>query len=83
MSWTPNLRPEEQIERHGTFEGYEVEGWRYSELAIWHIRTWLKTAKDSAKTYVVAAGEFYPSTIPRDERFAVLHMIAMWETSPD
>jgi hypothetical protein len=69
-----------KIERSGTFEDYEIVGWRYSELAVWHIKAWLKGSNGSATTYLVAAGEFYPSRIDRSERFAIMRMLSLWET---
>jgi|HubBroStandDraft_6_1064221.scaffolds.fasta_scaffold3971122_1 hypothetical protein len=71
----------QKFERSGNFEGYEVVGWRFPEIVIWHIKTWPKNATDPAKAYVVAGGEFYPNTISQDERIAVLHLLWIWDLS--
>ena len=68
-----------KIERSGEFAGYAVSGWRYDGLAIWHVKLWPKSNNQPARTYTVAAGEFYPENVTPTERFAVLRLLAMWE----
>jgi hypothetical protein len=70
-----------KIERSGTFDGFEIVGWRYSDLAIWHIKCWSKTGKDPAKAFMVAGGEFYPVTVSEEERFAILHVLSLRDTA--
>ena len=75
----PAEMPSWRIERSGNFGGYVVSGWRYTDLAIWHVKLWSKNESNPQQTYIVAAGELYPDTILPAERFAVLRLIAMWE----
>ena len=67
------------IERSGNLEGYAVSGWRYTDLAIWHLKVWSISHDEPEQTYVVSAGEFYPESIAPAERFAALRLIALWE----
>lgn len=68
-----------RIERSGEFGSYAVSAWRYTDLAIWHVNIWLRTDRRPERTYVVAAGEFYPATVTAEEQFGVLRLIAAWE----
>ncbi len=74
--------PAWRIDRSGEFGSYAVRGWRYTDLAIWHVNIWLKSEERPELTYVVAAGEFYPETVTTEEKFGVLHLIAGWEANP-
>jgi hypothetical protein len=69
-----------KIERSGNFGGFEVTGWRYSNLAIWHVKVWSINDGKPGQSYVVAAGEIYPESLTPSERFATLRLIAFWET---
>ena len=68
-----------RIERNGNFGGYAVSGWRYSDLAIWHLKVWPIGDDSPEQTYTVSVGEFYPGSIAPAERFAALRLIAFWE----
>ena len=67
--------------RSGQFEGYVVSGWRYSDLAIWHVKVWSMSDGEPGETYVVSAGEFFPESIAPAEKFAALRLIAYWEAA--
>jgi hypothetical protein len=69
-----------RIERMGEFGGYTVSGWRYSNLAIWHVEVCSLSDGNPAQAYVVSAGELFPASFEPAERFATLHLIDIWET---
>jgi hypothetical protein len=73
--------PTWRTERTGSFEGYSVSGWRYIDLAIWHVTVWSVSDDLPGKPYVILAGEFYPGSVSPAERFAALRLIALWETA--
>jgi hypothetical protein len=64
------------IERSGSFGGYAVSGWRYIDLAIWHVTVWSIRDDKPGNTYVVSSGEFYPNSVAPAEKFAALRLIA-------
>jgi hypothetical protein len=68
-----------RTERSGSFGGYAVSGWRYVDLAIWHLTVWSISDDKPGQTYVVLAGEFYPESVSPAEKFAALRLIAFWE----
>src|ERR1700685_4496203 len=68
-----------RMERSGSFGGYAVSGWRYSDLAIWHLKVWSIGDDKTEQTYIVSVGEFYPESIAPAEKFAALRLIAFWE----
>jgi hypothetical protein len=68
-----------RLERSGSFGGYAVSGWRYSDLAIWHLKVWSISDDKPEQTYIVSVGEFYPESIAPAEKFAALRLIAFWE----
>jgi hypothetical protein len=68
-----------RIERNGNFGGYAVSGWRYSDLAIWHLKVWSIGDDKPQQTYIVSVREFYPGSIAPAEKFAALRLIAFWE----
>jgi hypothetical protein len=68
-----------RAERSGSFGGYSVSGWRYIDLAIWHVTVSLVSDGKPGKRYVISAGEFYPNSVSRVEKFAALRLIAFWE----
>lgn len=68
-----------RVERSGNFGGYAVSGWRYSDLAIWHLKVWSIGDDKPEQTYIVSVGEFYPGSIAPAEKFAALRFIAFWE----
>ena len=72
--------PHWRIDRSGQHESYLVSGWRYSELPVWHITMQQPNKGKQGQSYLVVAGEFYPDSVSRAEREAVLHLIADWET---
>jgi hypothetical protein len=68
-----------RTERSGIFGEYVVSGWRYTDLAIWHVKIWSTSDEEAERTYVVSAGEFYPESIAPPEKFAAQQLIAFWE----
>ena len=68
-----------RVERKGNFGGYTVSGWRYSDLAIWHLKVWPIGDDSPEQTYIVSVGEFYPESIAPAERFAAQRRIGFWE----
>ena len=86
---SPPLRSESELpadpnwkaERSGHFGGYVVSGWRYKDLAIWHLRVWCISDNEPVRSYVVLAGEFYPEPGTAEERFATLRLVALWEAN--
>jgi hypothetical protein len=72
--------PHWRIDRNGKHESYSVSGWRYSELAVWHITMQPPNNGRQGQPYLVVAGEFYPDNLSQAERDAVLYLIAAWET---
>jgi hypothetical protein len=70
-----------KAERSGHFGGYIVSGWRYKDLAIWHLRVWCVSDDMPVRSYVVLAGEFYPEPSSSEERFATLRLVALWEAN--
>jgi hypothetical protein len=79
----PNLRSAItsiwRTERSGNFGEYTVSGWRYSDVAIWHVKVWLTTGEEPEETYLVSAGEFYPELVAPSEKLAALRLITFWE----
>jgi hypothetical protein len=68
-----------RTERSGSFGGYAVSGWRYIDLAIWHVMVWSIGDDKPGQTFVVSAGEFYPQSVTPAEKFAALRLISFWE----
>jgi hypothetical protein len=68
-----------RTERRGQVGGYAVSGWRYNDLAIWHVKVRPIRDRNPGKSYVVSAGEFYPEAVLPVEKYATLHLIAFWE----
>jgi hypothetical protein len=68
-----------RIERSGNLGGYAVFGWRYTDLAIWHLKVWSNGDDQPEQSYVVSAGEFHPDSIAPAERSAALRLVAFWE----
>jgi len=69
-----------RTERSGRFGGYVVSGWRYNDLAIWHVKVRPIGEDNPGRSYVVSAGEFYPESLAPAEKSATLGLIAFWET---
>jgi hypothetical protein len=69
-----------RTERSGEFGGFAVSGWRYAEIAIWHMKISVQMYDKPEKAYVVTAGEFYPDTASEAEKVAMIHLISQWET---
>ena len=72
--------PQWRIDKSGRHESFLVSGWRYSELAVWHITMQPPNKGKDGQSYLVVAGEFYPDSLSHAERDAVLHLITDWET---
>jgi hypothetical protein len=68
-----------RTERSGRFRGYAISGWRYNDLAIWHVKVRSISEDNPGRSYVVSAGEFYPESAAPAEKFAALSLIASWE----
>lgn len=68
-----------KTERTGKFQGISVSGWRYADIAIWHVTVLPQRAGMRKPTYVVAAGEFHPNTAEPAEKVAVTELIRQWE----
>jgi hypothetical protein len=73
--------PSWRAERSGHFGEYAVSGWRYTDLAIWHVKVWSAGDDNPVRSYVVSAGEFYPDSVTSEDRFAILRLIAFWDAN--
>jgi hypothetical protein len=70
-----------RIEQKGRSGDYLVSGWRYADLAIWHVNVSPSSDQSPEQIYMVAAGEFYPELLSSEAKHAVLRLIAVWEQS--
>ena len=70
-----------RIELKGRSGAYLVSGWRYADLAIWHVNVSPSADQSPEQMYLVAAGEFYPELLSSEAKQAVLRLIATWEQS--
>jgi hypothetical protein len=68
-----------KVERKGTFDGYEVAGWRHSNQSSWKVKVWLAGCPRDWFGYTVTAGMFELKMFVHARREAVLHAIGAWE----
>jgi hypothetical protein len=68
-----------KVHRRGTFDGYEVAGWRDSNHPRWHVKVWLAECPHDWFGYTVTAGMFELKMFAHAQRGAVLHAIGAWE----
>jgi len=47
-----------KVQRSGTFDGYEVAGWRHSDHPSWNVKVWLAGCPRDWFGYTVTAGMF-------------------------
>jgi hypothetical protein len=64
----------------GSFVGYEVSGWRYTDTASWHVKVWPAERPSDWIGYTVTAGKFESRMFAQTQKDAVLHLIRQWET---
>ena len=70
----------EKVTCSGTFDGYEVTGWRYMNTASWHVKVWLAGRPGDWIGYTVTAGKFELNMLAQAQKEeAVLHLIRQWE----
>jgi len=74
-------RPKSFVRGNGTFDGYEVWGWRYTGRSAWHVKVWPKFEDRCGKAFVVTDGVFEPETPNLQQKIAVLSLIAQWEAN--
>jgi hypothetical protein len=68
-----------KVQRRGTFDGYEVAGWRHSDHPSWKVKVWLAECPRDWFGYTVTAGMFELKMFALAQREAVLHAIGAWE----
>jgi hypothetical protein len=68
-----------KVQRRGTFDGYEVAGWRRSDHPSWKVKVWLAGYPRDWFGYTVTAGMFELKMLAHAQREAVLHAIGEWE----
>jgi hypothetical protein len=68
-----------EVQRRGTFDGYEVAGWRQSGHQSWKVKVWLAGCPRDWFGYTVTAGMFELNMHAHAQREAVLHALANWE----
>jgi hypothetical protein len=69
-----------KVSGRGTFDGYEVTGWRYMDTASWHVKVWLAGRPGDWIGYTVTAGKFELNMFAQTQKEeAVLHLIRQWE----
>jgi hypothetical protein len=68
-----------EVQRRGTFDGYEVAGWRHSDYPSWKVKVWLAGCPRDWFGYTVMAGMFELKMPANAQREAVLHAIGVWE----
>jgi hypothetical protein len=68
-----------KVQRRGTFDGYEVAGWRHSDDPSWKVKVWLAGCPRDWFGYTVTAGMFELKMYAHAQREAVLHAIGEWE----
>jgi hypothetical protein len=67
-----------KLQRRGTFDGYEMTGWRQSN-ASWKVKVWLAGCPREWFGYTVTAGMFELKMQAHAQGKAVLHALANWE----
>jgi hypothetical protein len=69
-----------KVSGSGTFDGYEVTGWRYTDTASWHVKVWLAGRPGDWIGYTVTAGKFELNMLAQAQKEeAVLHLIRQWD----
>jgi hypothetical protein len=68
-----------KLQRRGTFDGYEVAGWRHSDDASWKVKVWRAGCPRDWFGYTVTAGMFELKMFAHAQREAVLNAIGAWE----
>ena len=68
-----------EVQRRGTFDGYEVTGWRQSD-ASWKVKVWLAGCPRDWFGYTVTAGMFELKMYAHAQGMAILHAIGEWES---
>jgi hypothetical protein len=68
-----------KVQRRGTFDGYEVAGWRRSDHPSWKVKVWLAGCPRDWFGYTVTAGMFELKMLAHAQREAVLQAIGAWE----
>jgi hypothetical protein len=68
-----------KVQRRGTFDGYEVAGWRHSDHPSWNVKVWLAGCPRDWFGYTATAGMFELKMFAPAQREAVLHAIGAWE----
>ena len=64
----------------GTFDGYELAGWRDPDHASWHVKAWLAGSPRDWIGYTVTAGLFEVKANHPGHKQAILRAIGEWET---
>jgi hypothetical protein len=68
-----------KVQRRGTFDGYDVAGWRHSDHPSWNVKVWLAGCPRDWFGYTVTAGMFELKMLAHAQREAILHAIGAWE----
>jgi len=68
-----------KVQRKGTFDGYEVAGWRHSDHPSWNVKVWLAGCPRDWFGYTVTAGMFELKMFAHAQREAILHAIGAWD----
>jgi hypothetical protein len=68
-----------KVQRRGTFDGYEVAGWRHSDDLSWKVKVWLEGCPRDWFGYTVTAGMFELTSFTHAQWKAVLHAIVTCE----
>jgi hypothetical protein len=70
----------DRVQHRGTFDGYEVAGWRHSDDPIWNVKVWLAGCPRDWFGYTVTAGMFELKMYAHAQGMAILHAIGEWES---
>jgi hypothetical protein len=68
-----------KVQRSGTFDDYEMVGWRHSDHPSWKVKVWLAGCPRDWFGYTVTAGMFELKMFVHARREAILHAIGAWE----
>jgi hypothetical protein len=68
-----------KVQRSGTFDGYEMVGWRHSNHPSWKVKVWLAGCPRDWFGHTVTAGMFEVKMFAHARRAAVLLAIGAWE----
>jgi hypothetical protein len=69
----------DRLIRTGTFGGYEVTGWRYTNDASWHVKVWRVGHPHEWIGYTMTAGVFELATGDQTHKEAALRVIGEWD----